>query len=82
VRSSSQKPDDRQRECPGRLLKLLDRDIPVRPVLSGREQPFGGLRATTDAVYLTEAGTPTVIFGPGSMDQASSVVVQRRHHMI
>jgi acetylornithine deacetylase/succinyl-diaminopimelate desuccinylase-like protein len=38
--------------------------------VSGREIRFGGLRATTDAVYLTEAGTPTVIFGPGSIEQA------------
>jgi acetylornithine deacetylase/succinyl-diaminopimelate desuccinylase-like protein len=37
---------------------------------SGREISFEGLRATTDAVYLTEAGTPTVIFGPGSLRQA------------
>jgi acetylornithine deacetylase/succinyl-diaminopimelate desuccinylase family protein len=38
--------------------------------VSGRAMGFGGLRATTDAVYLTEGGTPTVIFGPGSMQQA------------
>jgi acetylornithine deacetylase/succinyl-diaminopimelate desuccinylase-like protein len=38
--------------------------------VSGREISFGGLRATTDAVHLTEGGTPTVIFGPGSMQQA------------
>jgi acetylornithine deacetylase/succinyl-diaminopimelate desuccinylase family protein len=37
---------------------------------SSREIAFEGLRATTDAVYLTEAGTPTVIFGPGSLRQA------------
>lgn len=38
--------------------------------VSGRAIGFSGLRATTDAVYLTEAGTPTVIFGPGSLRQA------------
>ena len=38
--------------------------------VTGREIAFEGMRATTDAVYLTEAGTPTVIFGPGSMGQA------------
>jgi acetylornithine deacetylase/succinyl-diaminopimelate desuccinylase-like protein len=31
---------------------------------------FGGLRATTDAVFLTSSGTPTVVFGPGSLEQA------------
>jgi acetylornithine deacetylase/succinyl-diaminopimelate desuccinylase family protein len=38
--------------------------------VTGREIPFGGLRATTDAVFLAQAGTPTVIFGPGSIEQA------------
>lgn len=36
----------------------------------GREVSFGGLRATTDAVFLTNSGTPTVVFGPGSLEQA------------
>lgn len=38
--------------------------------VSGHAIGFSGLRATTDAVYLTEAGTPTVVFGPGSLRQA------------
>jgi acetylornithine deacetylase len=38
--------------------------------LTGRTFEFGGLRATTDAVFLAEAGTPTVVFGPGSVEQA------------
>jgi acetylornithine deacetylase len=38
--------------------------------VTGREIRFEGMRATTDAVYLTEGGTPTVVFGPGSMGQA------------
>jgi acetylornithine deacetylase len=37
---------------------------------SGRPIGFGGLRATTDAVFLAERGTPTVVFGPGSIEQA------------
>ena len=37
---------------------------------SGRTIGFGGLRATTDAVFLAEGGTPTVVFGPGSIEQA------------
>lgn len=31
---------------------------------------FAGMRGTTDAVFITETGTPTVVFGPGSMAQA------------
>jgi acetylornithine deacetylase/succinyl-diaminopimelate desuccinylase family protein len=38
--------------------------------VAGRRIGFEGMRATTDAVYLTEADTPTVIFGPGSIRQA------------
>jgi acetylornithine deacetylase/succinyl-diaminopimelate desuccinylase family protein len=38
--------------------------------VTGREVSFGGLRATTDAVFLTNGGTPTVVFGPGSLEQA------------
>jgi acetylornithine deacetylase/succinyl-diaminopimelate desuccinylase-like protein len=38
--------------------------------VTGREVSFGGLRATTDAVFLTSSGTPTVVFGPGSLEQA------------
>jgi acetylornithine deacetylase len=37
---------------------------------SGRPIGFAGLRATTDAVFLAEGGTPTVVFGPGSIEQA------------
>jgi acetylornithine deacetylase len=37
---------------------------------TGRAVGFGGLRATTDAVFLAEGGTPTVVFGPGSIEQA------------
>jgi succinyl-diaminopimelate desuccinylase len=36
----------------------------------GRKADFTGLRATTDAVFLGEAGIPTVVFGPGSLAQA------------
>lgn len=36
----------------------------------GRPAGFTGLRATTDAVFLCEAGIPTVVFGPGSLTQA------------
>ncbi len=39
-------------------------------VVCGRPADFAGLRATTDAVFLCEAGIPTVVFGPGSLAQA------------
>lgn len=35
-----------------------------------RDARFVGMRATTDAVFLCEAGIPTVVFGPGSIAQA------------
>ena len=39
-------------------------------VVCGHPAGFAGLRATTDAVFLCEAGIPTVVFGPGSLAQA------------
>jgi acetylornithine deacetylase len=39
-------------------------------VVCDRPAGFAGLRATTDAVFLCEAGIPTVVFGPGSLAQA------------
>jgi acetylornithine deacetylase/succinyl-diaminopimelate desuccinylase family protein len=39
-------------------------------VVCGHPAGFAGLRATTDAVFLCEAGIPTVVFGPGSIAQA------------
>jgi len=39
-------------------------------VVCGRPAGFTGLRATTDAVFLCEAGIPAVVFGPGSLAQA------------
>jgi acetylornithine deacetylase/succinyl-diaminopimelate desuccinylase family protein len=55
----------------------LPEELPLCTVLraaaaevSGRDVSFGGMRGTTDAVFLTEAGTPTVVFGPGSIAQA------------
>lgn len=39
-------------------------------VVCGRPAGFAGLRATTDAVFLCEAGIPTVVIGPGSLAQA------------
>ena len=34
--------------------------------VTGRSVEFTGMRATTDAVFLTEAGTPTIVFGPAA----------------
>lgn len=39
-------------------------------VVCGHPAGFAGLRATTDAVFLCEAGIPTAVFGPGSIAQA------------
>jgi acetylornithine deacetylase len=39
-------------------------------VACDRPAGFTGLRATTDAVFLCEAGIPTIVFGPGSLAQA------------
>ena len=36
----------------------------------GRPVSFTGLRATTDAIFLCQAGIPAVVFGPGSLAQA------------
>jgi acetylornithine deacetylase len=36
----------------------------------GHPLSFTGLRATTDAVFLCQAGVPAVVFGPGSLAQA------------
>jgi acetylornithine deacetylase/succinyl-diaminopimelate desuccinylase family protein len=36
----------------------------------GAPATVGGLRATSDAAWLAEAGIPTVVFGPGSLDHA------------
>jgi acetylornithine deacetylase len=38
--------------------------------VSGRAAGLTGLRATTDAVFLCQAGIPAVVFGPGSLAQA------------
>jgi acetylornithine deacetylase/succinyl-diaminopimelate desuccinylase family protein len=34
------------------------------------DSAFGGLRGTTDAATLADAGIPTVVFGPGSLQEA------------
>jgi acetylornithine deacetylase len=39
-------------------------------IVCGRPAGFTGLRATTDAIFLCEAGIPTIVFGPGSLAQA------------
>jgi acetylornithine deacetylase/succinyl-diaminopimelate desuccinylase family protein len=39
-------------------------------VACDRPAGFTGLRATTDAVFLCQAGIPTIVFGPGSLAQA------------
>jgi acetylornithine deacetylase len=38
--------------------------------VTGRRIGFRGLRATTDAVFLIQAGTNAVVFGPGNVEQA------------
>lgn len=48
-----------------RVLALLDA---VRG--SGREPSVRGMSAWVDAVFLNEAGVPTICFGPGSIEQA------------
>jgi acetylornithine deacetylase/succinyl-diaminopimelate desuccinylase family protein len=55
----------------------LPEELPLCNVLreaaaevSGRDIGFRGMRGTTDAVFLTESGTPTVVFGPGSIAEA------------
>jgi len=38
--------------------------------VTGRQQPFVGFRAGADMGFLMAAGVPTVMLGPGSIDQA------------
>jgi acetylornithine deacetylase/succinyl-diaminopimelate desuccinylase-like protein len=56
-------------EVPERM-PLCDVLSEAAAVARGRPAGFAGLRATTDAVFLCEAGIPTVVFGPGSLAQA------------
>jgi acetylornithine deacetylase/succinyl-diaminopimelate desuccinylase-like protein len=41
--------------------------------ITGQTVAFGGYRAGTDMTFLSAAGVPTVIFGPGSIDHAHTV---------
>lgn len=41
--------------------------------VTGQATVFEGYRAGTDMTFLTAAGVPTLIFGPGSLDQAHTV---------
>jgi len=39
--------------------------------IRGSDVDFGGLRATSDAAVLIQAGIPTIVFGPGSITESA-----------